>query len=315
MSTSNSVPATNITEPSSCDQSIETTFMVLNLTVGAVILLGNVLVFLSIATSPRLRQQPMNLFIASLAVTDIIMASCVVPGYSLFCVGCFEYALSKHCWFFKGSKDIALASSIYNLLTISYDRALAVYRPLRYSDVMTRRRAFFIMIMVWSASLTIASIRNFWQHTTTGAELIALNGLYNNILLLVVLLIPSTIISVVNIKIILTIRQQVRQVFALGHPQNAADEAVNPETQAEVARTRKGTLACALVVIVFVVSWIPRVSFNVQYLISGGRVNILLQKMSIFLFIVQSSVNPLIYSFYRADLRRAAVKLLSCNRF
>lgn len=290
--------------------------MILNITTGAVILLGNALVFLSIAKSPRLRQQPMNVLIASLAVTDIIMATCVVPGYSLFCAGCLEYPISKYCWFMEGPKDIVLASSIYNLLAISYDRALAVYRPLRYADVMTRRRAVFIVAMVWSVTLIIALIRNFWNHTTSGAELNALNALYNNILLVVVLLIPCIIISVVNIKIILTIRQQVRQVFALGNSQGP-DDTSNQETQAELARKRRGTLACALVVIVFVVSWIPRISFNIQFAISGdlGRVNVLLQKISIFFFIVQSSVNPLIYSFYRADLRRAAFKLLSCNKF
>ena len=289
--------------------------MVLNITVGAVILLGNTLVFLSIAKSPRLRQQPMNLLIASLAVTDIMMATCVVPGYSLFCVGCFEYSLSKHCWFMEGPKDVALASSIYNLLAISYDRAVAVYRPLRYSDVMTRRRAVYIIIVVWSMSLTIASIRNFWIHTTTGAELYALDALYNNILQVVVLLIPCIIVSVVNIKVMLTIRKQLRQVFALENPAQNAEEADNPESKAEAARKRKGTLACALVVTVFVVSWIPRISFNIQYLIRGDRVDELLPKVSIFFFIVQSSVNPFIYSFYRVDLRRAAIKLLSCDKF
>lgn len=314
MSMNNSLLETNITEHSSCDQALETTFMVLNTTIGAVILLGNVLVFLSIATRPRLRQQPMNLFIASLAITDIMMAAAVVPGYSLFCVGCLEYPLSKYCWFMEGPKDIALASSIYNLLAISYDRALAVYRPLQYPVVMTRRRAVFIIIIVWSLSFSIALIRNFWNHTLTGAELRAINGKYNVILLIVVLLIPCITISVVNIKIMLTIRQQVHQVFVLGNPQDA-DKTASAESQAEVARKRKGTFACALVVFVFVVSWIPRISFNIRAVITTDLGPVaLLEKLSIFLFIVQSSVNPFIYSFYRADIRRATIKLLSCNK-
>lgn len=321
MSTNSLLPATNITEHSSCvDGSLETTFMVLNITTGVVILLGNVLVFVSIATNPRLRQQQMNLFLASMAVTDIMMGACVVPGYSLFCVGCLEYPQSKYCWLMEGTKDITLGSSIYNLLAISYDRCLAIYWPLQYSDMMTKGRAVFILSVVWSLSLAIALIRNIWHHTTTGAELNAIDGLYNNVLLIVVLLIPCIIISVINIKIMLTIRKQVREVsFALRNLQNAGGEANNnpDETQAEVVRKRKGTIACALVVTVFVVSWIPRISFNIQYLIRGdiGQINTLLQKLSIFFFIVQSSVNPFIYSFYRADIRQAAIKLLSCNNY
>ena len=310
----NSLLETNITDLSSCDQTLETTFLLLNTSFGAVTLLGNVSVFLSIATRPRLRQQPMNLFIASLAITDIIMAAVVVPSYSLFCVGCLEYSVSKHCWFMEGSKDIALASSIYNLLAISYDRALAVFKPLQYPVLMNRRKAAFILIIVWSLSLSVALIRNFWNHTLTGARLSAINHKYNVILLIVVLLIPSIAISVVNIKIMRTIRRQAHQVFALGNSQDA-DKTISAESQSEMARKWKGTIACAIVVFVFVASWIPRISFTLRSVITTDLgSDTLLQKLSIFFFIVQSSVNPFVYSFYRADIRRATLKLLSCNK-
>ena len=315
MLANSSATLANITKQSPCDQSLETTFRVLNLVIGAITLFGNLLVFVAIATSPRLHQKPMNRFLASLAVTDIIMGACIAPGYSLFCVGCLDYPLSRYCWLMEGTKDIALGSSIYNLLAISFDRYLAVYWPLRYPTLMTRRRVMFILSLIWGLSFAIAVIRNFWQHTKTGAELDTINSTYNNFLLVFVLLIPCIIVSVINVKIILTIRNQVRQVFALRNPHaHSESEVDNPdEDQAEVARKRKGTLACALVVIVFVVSWIPRISFNVQFLISGdlGQVNTLLQKLSMFFFIVQSSINPLIYSFFRADFRQAVFRLLT----
>ena len=317
MFSNNSVPLTNITDHSSCDQSLETTFMVLNLTIGAITLFGNLLVFVAIVTSARLLKKPMNRFLASLAVTDITMGACVAPGYSLFCVGCLDYPLSRYCWLMEGTKDIALGSSIYNLLAISFDRYLAVYRPLRYPTLMTRRRVMFILSLIWGLSFAIAVIRNFWQHTKTGAELDAINSTYNNFLLVFVLLISCIIVSVINVKIILTIRNQAKQVFALRNPHaHNESEVDNPdEDQAEVARKRKGTFACALGVIVFVASWIPRISFNVQFLISGdlGQVNMLLQKLSMFFFILQSSINPVIYSFLRADFRQAFVKLMTCK--
>ena len=310
----NSLLETNITDRSSCDQALETTFLVLNTSFGAVTLLGNISVFLSIATRPRLRNQPMNLFIASLAVTDIIMATVVVPSYSLFCIGCLEYSVSKYCWFMEGSKDVALASSIYNLLAISYDRALAVFKPLQYPVLMNRRRAAFILIIVWSLTLAIALIRNFWNHTLTGEELSAINHKYNVILLIVVLLIPCITISVVNIKIMRAIQKQAHQVFTLGNSQDA-HKTVSAESQSEMARKWKGTIACAVVVFVFVASWIPRISFNIRSVITTDlSSDTLLQKLSIFFFIVQSSVNPFVYSFYRTDIRRATLKLLSCNK-
>ena len=317
MIANNSVALTNITEHSSCDKSLETAFRALNLIVGFITLTGNLLVFAAIVTTPRLRQNPMNQFLASLAVTDIFMGACVTPGYSLFCIGCLEYPLSKYCWLMEGTKDIALASSIYNLLAISLDRCLAVYWPLRYPNLMTKRKVILILSLVWGLSLAIALIRNFWIHTTTGAEYDAINSRYNNFLLIFVLLIPCITVSVINVKIMLTIRKQALQVMALrqSHAHNAIQADDPDENQAELARKRRGTVACALIVIVFVVSWIPRVSFNIQYAISGdvGEVNALLHKISIFFFIVQSSINPVIYSFFRGDFRQAAVKLLRCK--
>ena len=291
--------------------------MALNLSTGVITFSGNLLVFVAIVIHPGLRQHPMNQFLASLAVTDIIMGACVSPGYSLFCTGCLEYPLSKYCWLLEDTKDIALASSIYNLLAISFDRCLAVYRPLQYLILMTRRRVIFILCLTWGLSFAIAGIRHFWKHTKTGAELSAIDSLYNSLLLILVFMIPCITITVINVKIILTIRKQARQVIALRNPhaQDANEAYISDEIQADVARKRKGTLACALVVIVFVVSWIPRISFNIQYKLKGdsGEVNTLLTKLSTFLLTVQSSVNPFIYSFYRADFRQVVVRLLTCN--
>ncbi|XP_068762548.1 histamine H2 receptor-like [Montipora capricornis] len=298
----------------SCNEVLEITFQCLNLITGAITLSGNLLVFAAIVSSSRLRQRPMNQFLTSLAVTDIIMGSCISPGYSIFCVGCMDYSFSKSCWLMKATKDIALASSIYNLLAISADRCLAVYWPLRYATLMTKGRVISILSSTWGISFIIAAIRIYWEHTKSGAELDAINSLYNNILLICVLLLPSLVISVINVKIILTIRDQARQVFAIRNAQARSQaDTENPDvTLEEVARKRKGTLACALVVIVFVISWIPRICFNIQFFMKGdlGKVDVLLQKLSMFFFGVQSSINPFIYSLLRADFRQAARKLL-----
>ena len=170
MSTNNSLPVTNIREHSSCDQSLETTFLALNLTIGTITLFGNLLVFVNIVTSHDLRQHPMNQFLASLTVTHIITGVCVAPGYSLFCTGCLEYRLSKYCWLLRSPKDFALTSSSCNLLAVSCDRCLSVYWPLRYPTLMTQCSVIFILGLIWVFSLTFCGICNFCIHTKTEAE-------------------------------------------------------------------------------------------------------------------------------------------------
>ena len=317
MLANNSLTVTNTTEPDlSCDRTLEITFMVLNITVSAIILFGNFLVFVAIITSRTLRPQPMNQFLASLAVSDMIMGTFVSPVYSLLCIGCLEYSISKYCWLLESTKDLTLSSSILNLLAISYDRCCAVYYPLKYQILMTKKRVYSIICFIWGMAFFIAGIRHSWIHTESGPELHTINSLYNIVLVVIVFFLPCIIITAINLKIIVTIKNQARQVFSLKnmHRQDA-EVASQDDMQEEVTRKRKGTFACALVVLVFVVTWIPRVSFNIQYKLKGdlGGVNILLQKTSLFFLTFQSSVNPLIYALYRSDFREAVVTLLKCN--
>ena len=317
MLANNSLTVTNTTEPDlSCDRTLQITFMVLNITASAIILFGNFLVFVAIITSRTLRPQPMNQFLASLAVSDMIMGTFVSPVYSLLCIGCLEYSISKYCWLLESAKDLALPSSILNLLAISYDRCCAVYYPLKYQILMTKKRVYSIICFIWGMAFFIAGIRHSWIHTESGPELHTINSLYNILLVVIIFFLPCIIITAINLKIIVTIRNQTRQVFSLKNMNRQdAEVASQDDMQEEVTRKRKGTFACALVVLVFVVSWIPRVSVSIQYKLKGdlGGVNILLQKTSLFFLTFQSSVNPLIYALYRSDFREAVVTLLKCN--
>lgn len=306
-------PMSNETENHlSCDQMLEKTFIILNSITGAIVVFGNAVVFLSIAFTSRLRQQKVNLFLASLAIADMIMGAFVAPGYATFCLGCRQYAVSNYCWLLEFPKDAVLAGSITNLFAISFDRYLAVFRPLQYENVMTRRRCVNILIAVWSVSVSTAVVRSTLYLTITGPEITAVNGVYNSILMAVVLVTPSVLVSIINIKIIIAIRVQGRQVAVMRNPQDVSEAENLEEIRAEASRKRKGTIACALVVTIFVVSWIPRISFNIQYLVSGDthEIDTLLQKLSMFFLLMQSSVNPFIYSFYRADFRQAVARLL-----
>ena len=308
-----------VSNTTNCDQTLEITFWVLNLTIGAVTLSGNIIVFAAIVTNSTLRQYPLNQFLASLAVSDIIMGACVSPTYSLFCLGCLDYPLSKYCRLMEGPKDIALSSSSLNLLVISCDRYLAVYWPLRYQTIMTSRRVVLLLGLSWGVALIVAGIRHVWTHAKQGAELDHIDSVYNVWLITLFVVIPCIIITIINIKITLAIRKQVQRMqdiaLEIAHAQNETEANSPDESQVEVLRNRKGTFACVLVVMVFVVCWIPRVIFNFQYRTKGNlaAVNTLVQKLSMFFLIAQSSVNPFIYSFCRADFQSAAAKILKCN--
>ena len=123
---------------------------------------GNSFTFLVLVTRKNFRQSYMNIFLLSLAVADVMMSAFVVP-YAIFCIGC-EYTSSKYCWFMAGLKDIALGGRVFNLAAISFDRLLAVVRPLRYQNDMTNTRVSFILVGVWSFSCVIALTQHLATH-------------------------------------------------------------------------------------------------------------------------------------------------------
>lgn len=141
-----------------------------------------------------------------LVVIDIIMGLCVSLGYLIFCVGCMDYLFSKNCWFMEVIKDIVLVFSIYNLFVIFVDCCLVVYWFFCYVILMIKGRVISILSFMWGIFFIIVVICIYWEYIKFGVELDVINSLYNNIFLVCVLLFLSLVIFVINVKIILIIR-------------------------------------------------------------------------------------------------------------
>ncbi|XP_078347866.1 histamine H2 receptor-like [Oculina patagonica] len=294
-----------------CNETLEMVFWILYGSAGIVILAGNLFTFLVFVTTKRLRRSYMNIFLVSLAVADIMMAVFVVPGYAVFCNGC-KYDLSKHCWLMAGLKDIAFGGTVFNLAAISFDRFLAVLRPLHYHNYMTKRTVSFILVGVWVLSSIVALLRNVWLHTESEEEARKIDKIYNSTLIFAFALLPILVILVINVKIIKAIRRQNQRVR---QERNSVSEArTEQDTRFERTKARKGTISCVLVVFVFLVSWLPLAFVNFSFVL--GRpdlVSDVLVKIAWLLLFMQSSANPFIYSFCRSDFRQAGLALICCK--
>lgn len=298
-----------------CNETLEMVFWILYGSAGVVILTGNLFTFLVFVTTKRLRRSYMNIFLVSLAVADIMMAVLVVPGYAAFCNGSCSYPVSKYCWLMAGLKDIAFAGTVLNLAAISYDRFLAVLRPLRYQIYMTKRSVSCILIGVWGLSSIIALIRNAWLHTKPAEEAHKIDKIYNSILIFTFALLPILVILGVNVRIIQAIRRQDRRVSQERNSVRGITT-VEREARLEITKAKKGTISCVLVVFVFLFSWLPLAFVNFSFVF--GRVDLVgdvLVKIAWLCLFVQSSANPFIYSFYRSDFRQAGLALIFRREF
>lgn len=296
--------ATNITSNVIyCHKTTEVIFWILYSLIGTIILLGNSFTCVVFLSSKRLRQSYMNVFLISLACLDVLMAIGVVPFYSVHCTRGCRYPLVKYCWIFRATKDFVLLVSTLNICAIAYDRYLAVVHPLHYGAKMTNRRVTAILGGVWLLPAALAAIRSAWHHTKSGEDLRYANKLYDIVLMFLFVFFSIIVSLFVNTKIMIAVKTHKERERNRRNLWRANVE--------ELTRLRKGTRACIFVVFVYIACWLPRIVYNLSYVIKPpGLANPLFRKIAFFFLYLQSSANPFIYSFYRSEFRVAALRLI-----
>ena len=122
-----------------------------------VAVLGNLLVIYAFSTHHRLRQNVTNYFVVSLAVSDILTAI-FVTTFELDVIlknGVWLHGVFIcHVWTFMYL--LVTPGSIINLLAVTVDRFLVLRIPLRYTTLMTKRRAIILIGALWFYAFLIA---------------------------------------------------------------------------------------------------------------------------------------------------------------
>ncbi|XP_044538063.1 D(1B) dopamine receptor [Gracilinanus agilis] len=120
-------------------------------------LLGNVLVCVAIIRYRHLRSKMTNIFIVSLAISDLFVALLVMPWKAVAEVAGY-WPFGAFCNVWVAFDIMCSTASILNLCVISVDRYWAISSPFRYERKMTQRVALIMISAAWALSILISFI-------------------------------------------------------------------------------------------------------------------------------------------------------------
>ena len=274
---------------------------VLNTFMSVAAFLGNSLILIALHKESSLHP-PSKLLLRSLAITDL-------------CVGLIPQPLAVICWISvaNGHRNICRYTSPvgcttaiifcgvsgWTLTAVSVDRLLALILGLRYKQVVTLKRTYVLVIILWVLSVLFSVIR-FWNLSFT--------------LLYQVIATP--------VCLIISIFSYTKIFFTLRHHQNHVHDHVqqpNQTNELNIARYKKAVSTAIWLQLTLVACYLPYGVVK-ALLISGGRSTSVSNAYYYAgsLVYLNSSLNPILYCWKIEEVRQAVkdtIRQVLCHCF
>ena len=272
---------------------------VLNSVFSLTAILGNLTIIMAYKTTPSLHC-PANTLLCCLALSDFTVGLIAQPCFVAHKIGEIQRNLDIYCAtriISETSGFITSGVSILTLTAISIERYLAMYLHLRYKELVTNFRVFLIVGTLWITIGIMASLRFLFKD---GRE-------YNAVT--VPILFSSLIITVVAYT---GIYKHVKR-----HHRSIEDQE-STKSSRNILRFKKSTVTMAYILILFVISNAPFIGVAIAHRFEGYTYSVKTAYIYVSSCIfICSSVNPVIYCWRIAEIRRAVAKLLkifTCRR-
>ena len=281
--------------------------------IGAITVIGNSLVLIAIYKNLRL-QTVTNCFIASLALADLLVGIVVAPLAALSYLGLPN---NFYGCVFTNSIVIALTVvSIFNLLAIACERFAAINFPIVNRAYLTMKRAKIINVFVWILGILIGLIPLFgWNLHSEMTDAWRCNFMTVIDMDYVVyfhffgcIIVPLILITAMYSCIFYTVRQL---KYTDASKVQSASTDNHKKTSIRFKKNVKTAKYLAIVIIVFAFCWIPIHILNTMFVICGAScpypIELLL--VTIVLSHANSAVNPVIYTYWNNNFKRAFKKM------
>ena len=278
---------------------------------------GNVLT-LAVLYITRQWETPSGLFIGNLAIIDVLVGSFLLPfGFPTLLAGEWDSGNSL-CLLNGFTNQLLCVAAVVTLTVISIDRYIAIIHSIRYHQVMTMKRSFLILAVLWSFAV-ISAIVPFigWGRYVfaPGASLCVTdfktNRSFTFFVFTVVFGIPMNAVFFIYIQIFRAVRKQLKAIRNnTVHPENCHGETKDKQGLRKLKKETKAALTMFIIIGVFTVCMTPYTIFNLYCLHTGTQSEIgdfITSKTAY----MNAFFNPLIYGVMNKVFRKGYLKLLN----
>ena len=286
--------------------------------------IGNLIVCSAIIVNKNLRRSPTNTFIFSLAFSDLLTVSLVVPFdiESIILLGTWRHS-EELCQAFITMYLITVPTSILTLLAVSVDRYKSLSDPLnrfRRCRFMTRKKALIVSMAIWIYSILFALIpimgyRTHDEFVFEGVCYFPFTKIYITLSSAINFILPLLATCCIYIKIYLIARNQ--QSIFRGDALRIS-KSRSAEEKKVYSRNMRAAKTTSLFVAVFFSCWIPHSFISIVSNLCGTRClrNIPQEVFVLFLMFgyLNSALNPFLFAFRNSRFKATTSFLLRSIR-
>ena len=265
-------------------------FSAVNILLSITATLGNSLILVALHKESSLHP-PSKLFYRCLATTDLLIGLVTQPLYATYWMS----LVHKHWSLCRYARDAVYIPSYalcgVSLLTstaISVDRLFAILLGLRYKEIVTLRRTYIILAIVWVVCLVA--------------------GLFSHLNYRIAL---SSSLIITPFCVVISIAAYTKIFRALGHHQAQIQDHVQQQPShpnaLNMVRYREAVYNAIWVQLALVVCYVPQFIVRIVIFLSAKRFSnfFLIFGMGIVILFFNSTLNPFLYCWKISEVRRA----------
>ena len=266
--------------------------------------LGNGLVIYLIISRKRL-QKTVNWFLFSLAVADLCVGLIQFPSEA-----CISASVCSKC-ITTAMRWLFLNLSMTNLCSLTVDRYIAMFKPLKYAVFKAKRRHLILIAAAWILPFVVHFVPFTWMYCAGMKNAVRT---FLTVLPFVFKLPPFLFMFIACLKTLYIAREQKRRA-SVQLTQLSFNGLCRQRVRTIRSQTQASTFAKALgiIVAIFLICYAIDIARLICYTFHCLKyIPWLVVNLQSLLFVFNSASNPIVYAFLKQDIRREVKSVIEC---